>query len=154
MEAQVGPYDNDGTARVVYALTQEVLAETSLLAADIVTEGAIQAAGGAFGGGSGLIAFAGAVHERINGFLKHAPLIIEQNGGDAVFHHAAQAVIPLNKRSVKIIEVGNGEAPAWQGNEGPKFGRHYGDHPQDHPFGAVLNAAVGGAKLFYNLEPP
>ncbi len=115
VEPQVGPHGDDGAARVVDALAQQVLAEAALLSLQHVRK---RAQGALVGARDGPAAPA-VVEEHVDGLLEHPFLVADDDLGGIELHEPLQAVVAVDDATVQVIEVGGGEAPSLQGNERP-----------------------------------
>ena len=126
--------DNDnGTAGVVDALAEEVLAEAALLALQHVGEG-FQGAVARAGDGS---AAAAVVDEGVYRFLEHALFIADDDLRSAQFEEALQTVVSVDDAAVEIIEIARREAAAVELHHGAQIRRDDRDHGHDHPFRLV-----------------
>ena len=96
IELEFGTYDDNRTTGVVHALTQEVLTESTLFAAEQAREALEIAAGRALY----RLAAPTVVYERVDGFLKHALLVANDYIGRAKFHQSAQPIVSVNDPAV------------------------------------------------------
>ena len=144
VELEVGAHDDDGAARVVHALAQEVLAEAAGLALEHVAEGFEGAPAGAGDGA----AVAAVVEDRVDGFLEHPLLVAEDDLGGLELEEVLEAVVAVDDAAVEVVEVAGGEAPAFEGDEGAELGRDDGEGLEDHPLGL----GAGGAEALDDLH--
>ncbi len=79
VEFQFRADDDDGTARIVHALAEKVLAEAALLALERIAEGLEWAVVGA----AQNAAAAAVVKQSVNGFLQHALFVADDDVGRA-----------------------------------------------------------------------
>ena len=145
VEAQLGADHDDGTAGVIHALAEQVLAEASLLALEGVGErferpvvGAAQDA-----------AAAAVVEQRVHGFLQHALFVAHDHVGRVQLDELLQPVVAVDDAAVEIVEVGGGEASAIEGNQRAQLGRDHGNDVEDHP----LRLVAGFAERFHHAQP-
>ena len=137
IELQLGTDHDDGTAGVVHALAEQVLAEAALLAFQGVGERLERAVVGA----AQYAAAAAVVEERVHGFLEHALFVAHDDVGRVQLDELLQAVVAVDDAAVEVVQIGGGEAAAVERHEGAQFGRNDGDDVQDHPLGLVAGLA-------------
>src|SRR5690606_37284628 len=113
VELELRTDDDDGTTRVVDALTEQVLAETTLLALEHVREG-LQ--GTVTGAGDGA-AVTAVVEERVNRFLQHALFVVNDDVRRLQLHQVPQTVVAVDDAAIEIVEVGGREAATFERNE-------------------------------------
>ena len=137
VELELGPDDDDGPARVVDALAEEVLAEAARLALERVGERlqgpvvrALQDA-----------AAAAVVEQGVDGFLEHPLLVPDDDLGRAQLEELLEAVVAVDDAAVQVVQVRRGEAAAVEGHERTELRRNDRDDVQDHPLRAVARAA-------------
>src|SRR5260370_39952466 len=92
IELELGANDDDGTARVVHALAEEVLPETALLALERIAQGLERAVVGA----PEDAAAAAVVEEGVNGFLEHALFIAHDAIRPPQLHDLLQPALPAH----------------------------------------------------------
>ena len=129
--------DDNGTARVVNTLAQQVLTEAALLALQQIGK-ALQCA--VVGAGDGTAA-AAVVDQAVHCFLQHTLLVAHDDVRSAQLQQAAQTVVAVDDAAVQVIQVGGGEAAAVQLDHGAQVRRQHGQHVHDHPLGAVAGNA-------------
>ena len=131
--------DDDGTAGVVDALAEKVLAEAALLALEGVGERlqrtVVRAAQHA--------ATAAVVEQSVDGLLQHALLVADDDLRRVQVHQLLEAVVAVDDAAIEVVEVGRGEAAAIQRHERAKLRRDDGDHVEDHPLRLVVGLAEG-----------
>ena len=110
MQLQLRTNDNNGTARVVHALTQQVLAEAALLALEQVRQGLERTVART----SYRTAAATVIEERVHRFLQHALLVVHDDLWSAQVDHALQTVIAVDYAAVEIVQVRGSEAATIQ----------------------------------------
>ena len=98
---EFGTDHDHGTAGVVDALAEEVLAETALLAAQHVGQGLERPVALAADGGAPLAV----VEERVDGFLQHPLLVAQDDFGGADFEQFLQPVVADDHPAVQVIEI-------------------------------------------------
>ena len=125
---------DDRTAGVVHALAQQVLAEAALLAFEHVGERLERAVARA---GDGPAA-AAVVEQRVDRFLQHALLVVDDDLGRAQVEQPLEPVVAVDHPAIEVVEVGGGEAAAVELHHGPQFRRDDRDGLQDHPFRLVV----------------
>ena len=123
----------DASGGIVDALSEEVLAEASLLALEAVAEGLESPVGLALHGGRLL----GVVEQAVHGFLEHTLLVAENHLGGLDLEEPLEAVVAYDHAAVEVVEVGGGETAAVEGDEGTEIRRDDRNHLHDHPLGAV-----------------
>ena len=134
---QLGADHDDRTARVVDTLTEQVLAEATLLA----LQGVGERLEGAVGLGLDTGDLAAVVEERVYRLLKHALLVAHNDLRSLDFHQALEAVVADNDAAVELVDVGSGEAATIERNKGTQVGRDDGDDVHNHPLGTVVHTA-------------
>src|SRR3984893_4430778 len=129
--------DDYGTARVIDALAEKVLAEAALLALERVGQGLERAIVGA----TQNTATTAVVEQSVNSFLKHALFVTHDYVGRAQLHELLQAVVAVDYATIQIVEIGRGEAAAVQRNERAQLRRKDRDHVKNHPLWLVAALA-------------
>src|SRR3989344_3494278 len=165
---EIGTDDNHGAARVIDALAEEVLAESSLFSLEHVREGAKLPP--VARGKEGLPRARGVIEERIHCFLQHAFLVAADYFRRADAHELFEAVIAVDDAAVEIVQIAPCKASSIELHHRPKIRRDHGEAGHNHPLrfdvGAVerrdqfealhnflqLLAARFGAVLFQKLE--
>ena len=120
--------DDNGTAGVVDALAEQVLAEAALLALEHIGDGLQRTVAGA---GHGATATA-VVEQRVHGLLQHALLVVDDDLGSTEVEQALQAVVAVDDAAVQIVQIRRGEAAAVELHHGAQIGRNNRDDVQDH----------------------
>ncbi len=146
VEAQFRTDHNYGTAGIVHAFAQEVLAETPLLTLEHIAEG-LQ---GPVARAGDRPAPAAVVDQGIHGLLEHALFVADDNVRSAQLQKSLEAVVAVDHPPVEIVEVGGGKPSAVQLHHGPELRRDHGDNIQNHPGGVVARGAEG----LHNFQPP
>ena len=135
-----GRTDNDNrTAGVVHALTQQVLTETTLLTAEHFGQRLEGTVGGA---GNGLTA-AAVVDQRVDGLLQHSLLVADDDIGGMDLKELLETVVTGDDAAVQLVQVRGGEAAAVQLDHGTDVGRNDGQDVQHHPLQLIAGGAEG-----------
>ena len=101
VHAQARADDDHGTARIIHALTEQVLTEAALLALEHVSQGlerAVRSAGDR-------TAATAVVEQGVDGFLKHALLVVEHDFRGAELDEALEAVVTVDYTTVQVVEI-------------------------------------------------
>ena len=144
VQLELWAYHNDGAARVVDALAQQVLTEAALLALQCVGERLQRAVVGA----TQYASAASVVEQGVYGFLQHALFVAHDYFGSVQVHQLLQPVVAVDDAAIQIVEIGSGKATAVQWNQRAKLRWNDRDHIQDHPVWLV----AAFAESFYNFE--
>ena len=139
VDLEIGADDDNGTAGVVDALAQQVLAEAALLALEHIAQG-LEGAGVGTGDGT---AAAAVVDQGVDGLLQHTLLVAHDDVGRVELLEPLEAVVAVDDAAVEIVQVGGGEAAAVKLDHGTDLGRDHGQDVDDHPLGAVAALAEG-----------
>ena len=123
MQLELGTDDDDGAARIVDALAEQVLAEPALLALEHVGERLQRTLVGARDDA----AAAAVVEQRVDRFLQHALLVADDDVRRAQLDQPLQAVVAVDDAAVEIVEVGRRETAAVERHERAQLRR---DHRQ------------------------
>ena len=144
MELEVRADDDDGTARVVHALAEQVLAEASLLALESIGErlerAVVRAAQHA--------AAAAVIEQRVDGFLQHALFVAYDHVRRVQFDQLLQPVVAVDHAAIQVVEIGGGETAAIQWHQRAKLGRDDGDDIENHP----LRLVAALAEAFHHAQ--
>ena len=130
---QLGADDDDRTRRVVDTLTQQVLAETALLAFERIRQRFERTVRLVLHG----VALARVVEQRVDGLLQHALLVAQNHLRRLDLDQAFEAVVADDDAAVEVVQIRRGETAAVERNERAQLGRDDGDHLQHHPLGFV-----------------
>ena len=141
---QLRAYHDNGTAGIVHALAQQVLAETPLLTLQHIGKGFQRTIVGA----GYRPAPAAVIDQSVNRFLKHALFIADDDVRGAQLQQPFQAVVPVDDSSVKVVQVRGGESAAVQLNHRTDIRGNDRHHVQDHP----LRAVAGKPEAFHDLQ--
>ena len=132
VELQLGADDDDGTARVVDALAEQILAEPALLALEHVAQGFQRAVAGAGHGP----AMAAVVEERVDRLLQHPLFVVDDDVGRLELQQVLQAVVAVDDAAIEIVEIGGGEAAAFERDQRAQVRRDHRQHLEHHPLRA------------------
>ena len=134
MHLQLGTHDDHRTGRVVHALTEQVLAETALLALERIGERLQGTVRLVLHG----VRLARVVEERIDGLLQHALLVAQNHLRSLDLDQTLQTVVADDDAAVEVVQVRRGETAAVERNQRTQLGRNHRNHAQHHPLGLVL----------------
>ena len=144
MQLQLRTDDDDRTAGIVDAFSEQVLTEASLLSFQRIGERlqrtVVRAAQNA--------AAAAVVEQRIDGFLQHALFVPDDDVGRVQFDELLQTVVPVDDAAIQIVQIGCREAAAIQRNQRTQLGRNHRNDIENHPFRLV----AGLHERFDNLQ--
>src|SRR4051812_8294737 len=98
MELELRTRDDDGTARIIDALAEQILAEAALLALEHVGQRLQRTLIGARDGA----AAAAVVEQSVDRFLKHALLVADDNVRRAQLHQPLQAVVTVDHAAIEV----------------------------------------------------
>src|SRR2546423_6937807 len=113
MELEFGADDDDGAARIVNALAEQILTEASLLALQRVAQGFERAVVDPAEHATA----ASVVEQGVHGLLKHALLVAHDDFGRAKLHELLQTVVAVDDAAVAAVQVGPCQASAALGYE-------------------------------------
>src|SRR5690606_22319732 len=108
VQLELRTHNDDRTARVVHALSEQVLPETPLLALEHVRERLERAVTGARHGATATAI----VEQRVDGLLKHALLGVDDDLRRAQVEQEAQSVAAVDHTTVEVVEVTRREPAA------------------------------------------
>ncbi len=133
MELELRTDHDHRAARIVDALTEQVLPEPALLAFQHVGERLQWALVGACDDA----AAAAVVEKRIDRLLQHALLVADDDVRRAQLDQPLQTVVAVDDAAIEIVEVGRGEAAAVERYERAEIRRDHRHLRQDHPLRLV-----------------
>ncbi len=125
-------HHNNGTTRVIDALTQQVLTETTLLTFKHIGQGFQRT----------LVstrdspATTSVIEQRIYSFLKHALFVTHDNIGRTQLHQALQTVITVDDATIQIVQIRRCKTPTIQRHQRTQIRRNNRNQIQNHPFWA------------------
>src|SRR5258706_5037647 len=137
VELELRSDHDDGAARVVHALAEQVLAEPALLAFEHVGE-RLQLAVSRAGDGA---AAAAVVDQRIDSFLEHPLLVAHDDLGRAELEQPLQAIVAVDHAAVEIVQVGGREATAVELDHRAQLGWNDRQYFEHHPRRARVRLA-------------
>ncbi len=129
MQLELRADDDDRTARVVDTLTEQVLAETALLALQHVGQRLQLSVAGTGDRPS----TAAVVDQGVDGLLQHALLVAHDDLRRAKLEQPLQAVVAVDDATVEVVEVGGRETATVELHHGAQFWRDDRQHVEDHP---------------------
>jgi hypothetical protein len=114
VELEFGADDDDRTAGVIDALAEQVLAEAAALALEHVGE---RLEGAVAGAGDGA-AVAAVVEEGVDRLLEHPLFVADDDLRGLELEEVLEAVVAVDDAAVEVVQVGGGEAAAFERDEG------------------------------------
>ena len=129
MQAQVRTHRNHRTTGVVDAFTQEVLTETTALTFDHVSQG-LQRTLGRTGHG---FTTTTVIKQAVNGLLKHALFVTDDDVRSLQFEQALQTIVTVNHTTVQIVQIGGRKAATVQRHQRTQIRRQHRQYFQNHP---------------------
>ena len=141
---QLGAHHDNGTAGIVYTLTQQVLAEAALLTLQHIAQGLECTVVGA----GHRAAAAAVIDEGVHRLLQHPLLVTDDDIGGVQLQQLLQAVVAVDDPAIQVIEVAGGKAAAIQLYHGADIGRDDRQYIQDHPLWLV----AAGAERFHHIQ--
>ena len=139
MQLQSRTDDDDRSARVVDALTEQVLTEATLLALQHIAERLQRSL---VGTGDGLAA-AAVVEQSIDRLLQHAPLVANDDLGRIELEKALQTVVAVDDATIQVIQIAGRKATTVEGHQGAQIRRQHRNHRQHHPLGTIPALSEG-----------
>ncbi len=133
VQLEVRADDDDRTARVVDALAEQVLAEPALLALQDVRERFQRTIVRA----RDRTAAAAVVDQRVDRFLQHALLVLDDDLGRAQLQQPLEAVVAVDDAAIEIVQVGRGETSAVELHHRAQLRRDDRHRGEDHPLRLV-----------------
>src|SRR5205823_2084346 len=127
MQLELGADDDDGAARVVDALAEQVLTEPALLALEHVAQGLERTLAAATNG----LGAAAVVEQRVHRFLEHALLVPKDDLGSAMDDELLEAVVAVDDPSIEVVQIRRREAAAIQRDQGTEVRRNHRNHVED-----------------------
>ena len=121
VQLQSRPNHDDGTARVVDAFTQQVAAETTLLALEHIAQ-ALQLT---LAAAANRTATAAIVDQTINRFLQHALFVAHDHIWRAQLHQPVQAIVAVDHTAIEIVEIAGGKTTTIKLHHRAQVGRDH-----------------------------
>src|SRR6266704_933473 len=131
MKFQLWADDNNRASRVVDTLAEQVLAETSPLALEHVTERLERPIASA--GDSATVP--AIVEQSVHRFLQHSLFVANDDVRRLEQKQILKPVVTINNPTVKIVQVRGRKTPALKRNERTQIRRDDRQHIENHPFG-------------------
>ena len=128
MQLQLGTDHDDRTARVVNALTEQVLTEATLLALEHVRKRLQRTVAGA----RDRATTTAVVEERIDSLLQHALLVVDDNLRRTEVKQSLESVVPVDHATVEVVQVRGGKAATVELDHRSQVWRDNRDAVQDH----------------------
>ena len=128
IELKIRSDNNDRTTRVIDALAEQVLPETTALAFQHVGKGLQRTVPRS----SHRTAMATIVKQSVHRFLQHALLVTNDDIRRAQLQQVLQTVVPVDDPTVKIVQVGGRKATTFKRNQRPQIRRNDRKHFHDH----------------------
>ena len=130
VQAQRRTDHNHGTARVIDALAEQVLAEAPLLALDHVGERLQRTFVGTGNGAT----TATVIEQRIDRFLQHPLLVADDDVRRKQLQQALQAVVAVDNAAVEIVQIRSRKAAGIQRYQRSQVGRQHRQYVENQPF--------------------
>src|SRR5690606_26056254 len=131
--------DDDRTAGVVDALTEQVLTEAALLALEQVGQRLQRPVTGT---GHRTSATA-VVEQRVDGLLQHPLLVVDDDLGRAEVDQSLEAVVAVDDPAVQVVQVRRGEAATVELHHRAQFRRDHRDGVEHHAARVVARGLEG-----------
>ena len=129
MQFELRTNHDDRTARVVDALAEQVLTETTAFTFDHFSQRLQRTLVSARHG----LATTTIIEQRINGFLQHALFVTRNNFWRTQLHQTTQTVVAVDHATIQVVQIGGRETAAVERHQRPQFGRQHRQHFHDHP---------------------
>src|SRR5262245_15642368 len=133
MQLKIRANHDDGTSRIVDALSKQVLAETPLLALQRVRQRLERAVIGT----AQHPATTAVIKQGVDSLLQHPLLVANDYIRRVQFDELLQSVVAVDHTTVEVIQVRRRKASTIQWNQRPQFRWNDWNRVQDHPFGLV-----------------
>src|SRR3990167_1897546 len=143
VQTQGRAHGNYRTTGVVHALTEQVLAETTLLTLDHVGQGLQRTLVRA---GDGATATA-VVEQGVDRFLQHALFVAHDDVRCGQIEQALEAVVTVDHTAIQIVQIRGREAATVERNQRTQVWRKNRQNGQHHPLGQVAGAEEGFHQL-------
>ena len=129
VQFQLRTDDDDGTARVVDALTQQVLTETAALTLDHFCQGFQRT----FIRTGHRFTATAVVQQRVDRFLQHPLFVTRDDFRSAQLHQTLETIIAVDHAAIQVVQIGGRKAAAVQRDQWAQFRRQDRQHFHDHP---------------------
>ena len=149
VQLELGVDDDDRTAGVVDALAEQVLTEAALLALERLCERLERTTTTTRDGTTATAV----VEQGVHGLLKHALLIVHDDGRGVEVEQTLEAVVAVDDATVQVVEVGSSEATTVELHHGAQVGRNDRHDVEDHVGrrGAALEEGVDNLEALDGL---
>src|SRR6266849_2624597 len=151
VQLEVRSDDDDGAARVVHALAEEVLAETALLA----LQGVGQRFERTIVGTRNDSPPTAIVEQRVDRFLKHPLLVADDDLGRFQIHQPLQPVVPVDDPAIQVVQIRRGEPAPVEGHQRTELRWDDRHDLEDHPVRLVagLQERLDHLEALHDLLP-
>ena len=139
MQLELGADHDDGAARIIDALAQQVLPEAALLALQHICQGLQRTLVGTCDDA----ASPAVVEQRVDGFLQHPLFVANDDVRRAQLHQPLQAIVAVDDAAIKIVQVRRRKAAAVERHERTQLRRDDRNLRQDHPLRTVARFHEG-----------
>ena len=143
IESEIRTDNNNGTTRVIDALAEKILTETTGLAFKHVGEGLQRTIACT----SHWAAMATVVEQGVHSFLQHALLITNDDIRCAQLEQVLETVVTIDDATIEIVQVGGRKAATFQRHERTKIRRNDWKNFHDHGFWTAVRLSKALAKL-------
>ncbi len=145
MQFQLRADDDDRAARIVDALSEQVLTEATALALDHVGERLQRTLVGA----RHRLAATAVVEQRIDRFLQHALLVAHDDLRRFQFKQTLQPVVAVDHAAIQIVQIRCRKATTIERHQRTQLGRKHRKHFENHP----LRLDARALKAFEHFQP-
>jgi hypothetical protein len=129
MQVQLGADYDDRAARVVDALSEQVLTEPTLLALEHVRERLERP----LPAPADRLGAAPVIEQGVDSLLQHPLLVAQDDLGRPHVDQLLEPVVAIDHPPVEVVQVRGGEPATVERNEGPQVRRNHRNDIQDHP---------------------
>ena len=143
LQLELRTSDDHGTTRVIDALAEQVLTETSLLALEHVGQRLERAIARTRHG----TAAATIVEQCVDGLLEHALLVVDDDLRRTEIKQTLEAVVAVDHAAVQVVQVRGREAATVELHHWAQLWRNHRNHLEDHPVRALLALVERGDDL-------
>ena len=144
MQFQFRTDDDDRTARIIDALAEQVLTETSAFALEHVAERFERTIAGA--GDSAAVT--AVVEQGVDRFLQHALFVADNDVRRLELKQVLQPIVAVDDAAIEIVQIGGREASAFQRNERTQIRRNDRQNIEHHP----IRPGMRGGKALHELQ--
>ena len=144
MQFQSWAHHDDRSTRIVYAFTEQVLTESTLLAFDHIGKRLQRS----FVGPSYGTTTTAVVKQGVDGFLQHSLLISNNNVRRVKIEKTLQTIVSVNYPPIQIVQIRGGKTATIERNQGAQIGGQHWQHGHHHP----LRLVTGIQECFQQLQ--